>query len=177
LPSVLVRKTKLDGSVNLNHISFLQWNNEVLKYCEAYLRRMPLSELARSYVENLRIYFMPSSRYTTAHVIVDRVPWRRVYDRIFSFPVLPALLVCAGLTWAAGKNWRELVFGISLALPGFYMLLISVLGEKGENMRLKFILEPVLYVFVASQVYAAFQYLYQRSGKGASPHDGIGGYD
>jgi hypothetical protein len=37
---------------------------------------------------------------------------------------------------------------------------ISVLFESGENMRFKFFIEPVLFIFIASQIYLAGQRLW-----------------
>ena len=162
LPSVLVRELKLTGSPNLNHIGYLPLNVDFMNHCTERLRAMPLMQLARSYLENGRIYFSPSSRYTTAHTIVDRLPWRNLYDRIVSFPVLPVLLACAALVWAATARRSDLLSGMALALPGAYILLASVVGEKDEDMRLKFLLEPVLIVFIATQGYALGQQLYRK---------------
>ena len=43
--------------------------------------------------------------------------------------------------------------GLGLMLPGLYVFLASVLLDKGENMRFKFFLEPVMFVLVVSQLY------------------------
>jgi len=162
LPSVLVRRHKLTGAPNFNHVSYLRLNQDIMNYCKERFRITPLKQLLISYLHNGWIYFKPSSQYITRHVIVDRIPWRDFYDRIFSFPVLPSLILFAGLTSLARAKRRDFITGFALALPGLYIFLASVLGEKGENMRLKFFLEPVLFIFIASQIYITSRQISQK---------------
>jgi len=161
LPRVLVRRKKLDGAPNFNHVGYLRMNRHLLERYKTEFAATPARELIRSYRENLGFYFLPSSRYTE-HVIVDRIPWRDFYDRIFSFPVLPALLLLAGIVWFAGAGPRDCAAGIALALPGLYVFLISVLCDKGENMRFKFFMEPVFFVFIAAELHAAGERIYRK---------------
>lgn len=160
-PIVLVRKMKLTETPNFNHFSYIRLDQEIMDYCKERLYRTPLKQLIASFLNNASIYLRPSSQYTS-HVIVDHIPWRRFYDRIFSFPVLTILLMFAGLSWIARTRGRDVPTGLALALPAVYICLASVLGEKGENMRLKFLLEPVLFVFIASQTYVIIEHMYQR---------------
>jgi hypothetical protein len=44
------------------------------------------------------------------------------------------------------------VRGLGLALPVLFVFAASVMFERGENMRFKFFVEPVLYVFIVSQL-------------------------
>ncbi len=150
LPKVLTRKVKVTFSPNLNHLSYLKLNQELLEKYQEHLRTTPPEALARVYLENLAIYFQPSSRYS-AHVIVDRLPWRPVYDSLFSAPVFPALLALAGLGWLAGlKEKKDFWASLGLLLPGLFIFLSSVLLERGENMRFKYFLEPILFIFLVS---------------------------
>jgi hypothetical protein len=52
--------------------------------------------------------------------------------------------------WRAFKTGTWLS-AIGLALPGLAVLGISIFADKGENMRFKFFLEPVMIVFLAAQ--------------------------
>jgi len=158
LPAVLTRRTKLDGTPNLNHISYLRMNQHLLDVYKERLRAMPIPSLVRNYLQTVQIYFQPSSRFTP-HVIVDRLCWRESYDRVFSYPVFPLLIVAAGIAWMAANRSRHGAIRIgaadlALLVPALYIGLISVLADKGENMRFKFFLEPVLFVFVAARFYA-----------------------
>lgn len=154
LPEVLTRKRKLEGTPNFNHISYLGLNSQLIHdYKERFAAASP-GELARSYRENVRLYFEPSSRYTR-HVIVDRLFWREFYDRIFSAPVLPLLFLFALIVWGIRARPGDCLAGLALALPVLFVFFVSVLFEKGENLRFKFFLEPVCYVFIASQIYIA----------------------
>ena len=115
--------------------------------------RLP-AQLAGAFVDNLSIYLSPSSRYS-AHVIVDRLPWRSAYDAIVSFPVFPLLLIGSVLLWlsrTAREGWWR---AVGLCLPVAFLAFVSILFDRGENMRFKFFIEPVLFVFVASQVWVA----------------------
>jgi len=162
LPNVLTRVKKIDGATNLNHIRYLELNQHLVDVYKEYIFATPVLHLIKSYLQNLWIYFKPSSRYTN-HVIVDRIPWRFLYDRIFSFPILNALILLSGILWLARVAKRkDYIVSIGLTLPGLYIFLITVLFEKGENMRFKFFLEPVIFVFLVSQLYAAGQQVYQR---------------
>ena len=156
LPKVLTRKKKANGAINFNHISYLALNRQLTTHFLEYLKAAPIGELARGYLENLKIYFRPSSAYT-AHVIVDRLPWRSVYNRVFSSRILFILITIAGLlALRRAAVTRQPLRYIGLALPAAYIFAISVLAERGENMRFKFFIEPVIIVFLIFQFYDAW---------------------
>jgi hypothetical protein len=118
-----------------------------------HITTTPISELARYFASNSKIYLQPSSQYTP-HLIVDRIPWRSVYDSATSFPILPLLLAFASLTWIARKRDRPTyIRTIGLILPVAAIAFVSIAFERGENMRFKFFLEPVAFCFLAVQVY------------------------
>jgi len=162
LPSVLKRKKKIDGTTNLNHISYLKHNQHLIDKYKKYIFITPLSKSFISYLHNLWKYFKPSSGYTK-HVIVDRISWRSFYDRIFSFPIFNVLLLLSGILWLMKVDIKkDYMKRIGIILPGLYIFLITVLFEKGDNMRFKFFLEPVLFIFLVSQLYVICQRAYQR---------------
>jgi hypothetical protein len=133
--------------------------NKVVKFLEKF----PVRYLIANTMENLTIYFQPSSRYTTRHVIVDRLPWRDGYDRLFSAPFQPAFLLIAGIISLIEMYKRKnFAAGIAFLLPAFYIFSLCVLFEKGENNRYKFFLEPVFYVFIFSQFYILYQWIYAK---------------
>lgn len=154
LPATLSRETKLKGAVNFNNLRYLAYNRQLTADFVVQLRSTPPLSLARAYLENLSIYLKPSSGYT-AHVIVDRLPWRAGFDWFFSAPVLPIwLLGLAGLGLVRQLRRGELMAGLGLALPGLYLILVCVLFERGENNRFKFFLEPVFVVLLIGQLAA-----------------------
>jgi hypothetical protein len=156
LPKVLTRTKKANGAINFNHISYLALNRQLTTHFLEYIKAAPIGELARGYLENLKIYFRPSSAYT-AHVIVDRLPWRSVYNRVFSSRILFILITIAGLlALRRAAVTRQPLRYIGLALPAAYIFAISVLAERGENMRFKFFIEPVIIVFLIFQFYDAW---------------------
>jgi hypothetical protein len=163
LPAVLTREKKIDGSTNFNNIKYLEYNQQLIDEYKDYILSTPMSRLINSYLENLRIYFEPSSWYTN-NVIVDRLPWRSLYDRIFSFPILIGLLALLGIAWLLrAAERKDFVAYIGLLLPGLAILAVTVLFEKGENMRFKFFLEPVIFVFLVAQFYDTCRQVYQRT--------------
>jgi hypothetical protein len=163
LPVVLSRTTKSNGATNLNHISYLALNQELINDYLEYMRSAPIGLLAVNYLENLEEYLRPSSDYTR-HVIVDRLPWRTAYEIVFSSPILVILFVIAGLNaLRKAVATRQLIRYTGLALPAAYIFAVSVLAERGENMRFKYFIEPVIIVFIIYQFYDLWQIL--RSGQ------------
>lgn len=157
LPSVLTRQRKIDGSVNFNNFHYLEFNARLTNDYARYVRTFPIRDLLESYSENLGYYLDPSSQYTK-HVIVDRLPWRGWYDRIFSGPLLVVLMgIAAGIAVTRGSGRASFPYMLGLALPALYVVFITVMFEKGENARFKFFLEPVYFVFIASQLHYAWR--------------------
>ena len=158
---VLTRIIKADGNINFNNEHYLVVNRQLLQeYRKIVIQSSPLI-LLRSCVKNLRIYLSPSSRYTK-HVIVDRLIWRSAYDHIFSFPVLPPLLTMAFLFWMTRKNRSPLPNTIGFCLPVVFIVFLCVAFERGENMRFKFFVEPVLFIFLCTQFYGVGKLVLQK---------------
>lgn len=156
LPKVLVRKTKATGATNFNHVRYLALNRQLTTHFLEYVKAAPIGQLVRAYLENLNIYFRPSSAYTS-HVIVDRLPWRFAYYRVFSSPILIILIIIEGLlALRQAIVTRQILRFIGLAIPAAYIFAVSVLAERGENMRFKYFIEPVIIVFLIFQFYDAW---------------------
>jgi hypothetical protein len=166
LPKVLTRIKKATPTPNFNHIDYLELNREFIDLFLEYIRVTPVNQLATNYLENLEWYLRPSSRHRS-HVIVDRLPWRSAYDKVFSWPIFVILFVLAGVyaLKEAVEN-RQVIRYIGLALPGLYIFAVSILAEKGENERIKFFMEPVMIVLIFSQLYKVMQ----RLSPGAGDH-------
>jgi len=173
-PPVLTRESKIGGAHNFNHLADLRNGRALEAHCRARLRDEPLSRTLGAWVENASIYLQPSSRYVTAHVIVDRLPWRSLYDWIFSGPRLLVLLATAVLVWLRGRTRPEVLSGFGLALPVLFVAAASVMLDRGENMRFKFFVEPVLYVFLVAQATALAGILRARLGRGGAPKPEVG---
>jgi hypothetical protein len=181
-PGVLTRTRKQTGAPNFNHSRYLELNSELLEKYRAHLSDTPVADLLRNYWKNMRIWWQPSSVYTQ-HKLVDRVPWRGWMDRLFSAPVLPGMLLLAGAVWWLGRGrdgpacdeksadsgagfltrWMPLV---GFLLPGLFVFAVTVLFEQGENMRLKYLLEPLFFVFLASQLYRLIELSLRRGFRG-----------
>jgi hypothetical protein len=166
LPKVLTRIKKASGTPNFNHIDYLALNRQFIDLFLEYVQATPVNQLATNYLENLELYLLPSSKHSP-HVIVDRLPWRSAYDKVFSSPIFVILFVLAGLyVLKEAVETRQLIRYIGLALPGLYIFAVSILAEKGENERIKYFIEPVIIVFIFSQFYK----VWQRLSPGADDH-------
>jgi hypothetical protein len=153
----LTLKDKLTGVHNWNNYDDLQYHRALFPLCSQQLLNQPLSQKISAYLGNLVIYIQPSARFTTPHVIADRLPWRDLYNRVFSGLPLILLTILATTMWLI-KNGRQRFWrGLGLILPTLYIFIASVTFERGENMRYKFFIEPVLYIFIFSQFYAFWQ--------------------
>ncbi|MBZ4418370.1 hypothetical protein [Myxococcus sp. RHSTA-1-4] len=149
--AVLREEEKLGGHYNYNQLDYLRYSAALKHVCRQALRSRPLSTTLASFAQNALLYGRPSSRYQP-NVLVDRLPWRGAYDFVFSSPVLWLLLLAAGVSAArrlkGAEDWRHTA---ALVLPILYVAAVSVLFEKGENMRFKYFVEPVLFVFLCSE--------------------------
>jgi hypothetical protein len=160
LPGVLGRTQKISGTINYNNYQYLQYNKRLTNKAMQFLKKFRIPYIAKNTMENLTIYFKPSSRYTTPHIIVDRLPWRNIYDRLFSAPFQPIFLIAAGIISATQfLNKKKFAAATAMFLPAFYIFSLCVLFEKGENNRYKLFLEPVFYVFILSQSYILYQWI------------------
>lgn len=160
LPRVLGRTHKINGTINYNNYQYLWYNKRLTNKVVVFLKKFPVRYLINNTMENLEIYFKPSSRYTTPHIIVDRLPWRNFYDQLFSTPLQPLFLSIAGtISLIEIIKRKEFAKGIAFLLPAIYIFSLCVLFEKGENNRYKFFLEPVFYVFILSQFFTLYTWV------------------
>jgi hypothetical protein len=164
---VLSRDTKVNGEYNFNQLAYLRISYALMERYLATLATQPLARTLAAYLENLRIYLLPSSRYEESPLVAP-LPWRPVYDAVASGGVFVALLLLSAARWSVA-NRRSMARGIALALPVCYVALASIVFESGENMRFRFFVEPVLYLFVASQLTGAVQK--RRRSSGVRPHE------
>ncbi|MDA8431590.1 MAG: hypothetical protein M0Z60_01355, partial [Nitrospiraceae bacterium] len=161
LPNTLRREQKIVDVPNFNNISYLTLNKELLGEYLHTLSTTPVRKLADIYLGNAAIYFKPSSGYTP-DLLVSVLPWRAVYDLGFSYPVFVALLAVSIAIALFRLRPGETGATAALALPGLFIFLVSVLCDRGENMRFKFFLEPVFFVFIVSQFSAAARHVYRK---------------
>jgi hypothetical protein len=154
---VLSRDTKVNGEYNFNQLQYLRISFALMERYLTTLATKPLAETLIAYRENLRIYLLPSSRYEESP-IVRPLPWRRPFDTITSGSVFVVLLLLSAATWLVA-NRESMARGIAMAIPALYVVLASIVFESGENMRFRFFVEPVLYLFVVIQLTWVFQKL------------------
>jgi hypothetical protein len=150
-PAALTRVTKITGAHNFNTLADLANERALMERCARRLASSPIRQTLGSYVENVSIFFRPSSRYESSHEIVDRLPWRGLYDWVLSGSRLVILLLAGGVLWVRHRSRTEIGRGVGLALPLLYVAAVCVVFEKDDNLRYKFFVEPVLYVFLVAQ--------------------------
>lgn len=146
-PAVLSREKKLTGTPNFNHSAYLELDKKLLGQYREKLRQMTIFELCHTWLDNLLIYMKPSSSFDDT-AITEALPWKGLYDRLFSSYVLAALVVSAAVSFLVPVTSGSLRQYLGLGLPVIFIFLVSVLCEKGDNMRFKFFIEPVLYTLI-----------------------------
>ncbi len=170
--SVLRRTRKLDGGYNYNQLAFLRRSFSQMQEYEQLLRERTTGQLLRVVAHNFTIYMRPTSRHSR-HVIVDRLPWRWPFEGMLSGAPLATLLLAGAVFWlrGAGPSLGTLLQGLGYALPALYVAAVCILFESGENMRYRFFLEPVCFVFLARQGLGALRRLRTKSLGRAGPAD------
>lgn len=155
-PAVLVREKKLSGAHNFNNLIDLKLNKAYLQDYKERLAIVTIPELLANYYQNLEIYFQPSSNYASTNtLLVNMSPrWRNYYEKFFSAPIFPILLVVCGIFYVVMTARDELIRSLGVAIPVVFIFIISIIFESGENMRFKYFIEPILYVFIVSQFYS-----------------------
>lgn len=150
---VLRRAEKLNGEYNYNQEAFLKRSFSQMQEYKALLRRLTPARVAEVLKTNLGFYLRPTTRHS-AHVIVDRLFWRRPFEFLlsgWSFVILLVLSVAAWFTRCRklppADRTAALRYGLGLALPALYVAAVTIVFESGENMRYRFFLEPTLFVF------------------------------
>jgi hypothetical protein len=158
---VLREEEKIGGFYNYNHLDYLRYSVGLKYACRQMLRERPLSSTLASFAENLALYGQPSSRYQP-NILVDSLPWRGVFDFVFSAPVFWMLLLATGASAARRlKGLEDRRRAAALVLPILYVAAVSILFEKGENMRFRYFLEPVLFVFFCVELSGLAQHLWR----------------
>ena len=150
---VLRRAEKVNGEYNYNQEAFLKRSFSQMEEYKALLRGLTPSRALELLRVNLDFYLRPTSRHS-AHVIVDRLPWRRPFEALLSRGAFVGLLLVSIAAWV--RRWSALplgprraavLYGLGLALPALYVAAVTIVFESGENMRYRFFIEPTLFVF------------------------------
>jgi hypothetical protein len=145
----LTRIRKPSGDTNYNQVEWLRraWQEERLYW--ATVRNSTPAELMTAWAMNGRIYLEPSSSFARSPVTAA-LPWRPAYDWVSSR--IPLLLLCllSCTLWLWRAPWRALLQRSVLALPILYVVSVSILFERQDNMRYRYFIEPVLYILVVA---------------------------
>jgi hypothetical protein len=124
--------------------------------------RESMQGLATSINQNIRDFWRPTSQYGMFRYL-DRLFWRDIYDLIFSKVfILP--LTFSIVFWISQNMHclRIMCSSLATTLAAVYILLIILIGNRYEWVeanRLKFLLEPTLYVFVVTQFVLALRWV------------------
>lgn len=132
--------------------------------CKNYFKRRPLQAsqaIFRSMQQNYSAMIIPVSRYYT-NLMVDNLFWRNLLDYFSSNTSLLFFCILAFVHWSFDflrlrPGRAEWTRAAALALPFLYTLFfigVSNRYEWQETNRLRFIIDPVCYVFVMAQLYS-----------------------
>lgn len=155
-PVVLTREKKFTGTPNFNHYGYLQLNKQLMDRYSEKLSGMSMAELNANYLENFRIYMSPSSSFDDT-VVTEALPWKSLYDTLFSSYMLAGLVASVTLFSLLNSSLHEMRQNLALTLPVLFIFFVSVLCEKGDNMRFKYFIEPILFVFIVRGLYGLVQ--------------------
>jgi len=162
---------KVGGGFNNENI--YEINKIYSEVCKKYFFDNPLISLKnirKNFLISIQEFFKPSSSYKP-NVIVDGLPWRVYYDYIFSGIIFKSLIFISLFIWFLNriiikKNKKDIFYYIGLIIPLIYVFLIINIGAFNimnyprvwipAAHRLKFIMEPVLYIFIFVQLYNLF---------------------
>jgi hypothetical protein len=166
----LRREAKITGVQNFNHVKYLVYGRSVLEGCRSEYASRSWSLILSAYADNLGLYLFPSSGYGNRQPLLEYVPWRRAWDIILSGPLLVGLVGAAAAAWlrrawrqpramANAATWRRawsvLRVALGVTAPVLMVVAASILFERGENMRFRFFIEPLVLVLLVSQACGA----------------------
>jgi hypothetical protein len=138
-----------------------------------FVRSNPLESgrrLWRSIGYNFKAYWRPSHTGMSSNIIGANLPWTREYDFVFSrygflFLISSSLVIWLMRMTVRGWTSKDGLNTAAIGLVTGYILAVCWLCNRlewTEAMRLKFLLEPVYFVFIAYQTRALFLALKSR---------------
>jgi hypothetical protein len=154
--AVLSREKKVNGEYNFNQLRYLEISFYLMDRYLTALSEQPRQATLSAYQRNGSLYLRPSSEYGV-NPILERLPWRGIYDRVFSGWTWVAAIALCGLWWLGRGNRKTRIARVGMFLPGAYIGIASVLFESGENMRFKFFIEPVVFVLLAATCHGVYR--------------------
>lgn len=154
-PLVLTIERKIGGEYNHYHGTFAAMHREhLVAFIDAW-REASWSRLWSEYHQNLTYYVLSHRSYFQNHMI-DSLPrvWPAAYDLVLTgYPLV--FVIASTMAWwmwrHRGSPWPAWRAAVGIMLPASAVAVMSILGEKGENMRFRFFIEPVLWVFLVTQ--------------------------
>jgi hypothetical protein len=118
--------------------------------------------------QNVRNYWKPSATFSR-NGLTDNLFWSKAFNWVFSGSSYQAILAFGAVAWAlwSVNRWparrggkppivREVGQSLSLLIPAAFIFSATMLANRGpwiEADRLKFMLEPVFFVFCAGSFY------------------------
>jgi hypothetical protein len=112
--------------------------------------------------QNIRDFWRPTSQYGN-FIYLDRLYWRDAYEFIFSKVFILPLALSIAFWFSQNMHCLRIAYrSIATAFVAVYILMIILIGNRYEWVeanRLKFLLEPSLYVFVVTQFVLALRWI------------------
>lgn len=164
-PLVLSLVYKVGGEFNHNHRNFVELHRERLSLFIDAWRHASWARLFDEYRANFGI-FLGSHRTYLQNFMITALPvwWTAPYELLFTRAPLLVVTALCGLWWysirrrRARREWAQTV---GVALPVVVVVFLSIVGERGENMRFRYFIEPIWWVFLVSQAADALSAFYQ----------------
>ncbi|MBU3623631.1 hypothetical protein [Polynucleobacter sp. AP-Latsch-80-C2] len=162
--SVLINKTKSNNSENFNNSVHLELNKLYINDYVFKLKHMSFQDFISMYKTNLLLYMEPSSNYFSSNQILNSIPirWKSYSEKLMSAPVLPIVLIFFSMHYFLRTPSKSLIKDIGFSFPIFIIAVISIVFESGENMRFKFFIEPLIYLFISSQTYYLITFYFKK---------------
>lgn len=163
-PLVLSLVYKVGGEFNHNHRNFVELHRERLSLFIDAWRHASWARLFDEYRTNFGM-FLGSHRTYLQNFMITALPvwWTAPYEALFTRAPLLVITLACGLWWYAGRrrDRREWAQALGVLLPVVVVVFLSIVGERGENMRFRYFIEPVWWVFIVSQAADALSAFYQ----------------
>ena len=143
--AVLRRRKKINGAINFNNAMYVGINAAMIDSFQMFLSNMTIMEIGNAYRINAENYVLPPSSLTR-HAIVKKLPYASVYNYLFSGWKYGVIVVIACVYIIFRRKGYPRLQIVALTLPVVAIVLLSILFERGENMRFRYFVEPVFLV-------------------------------
>lgn len=144
-PEVLARRVKINGAINYNHYTLVDVNSAMIDSFRTQVSSMSLEALTEAYRINAANYIRPSASLTS-NSLVKKIPTTAALNAVYSGAHYAIAVFLAGLfiLIRCPRSQLKTLASLSVTLAG--VIVLSILFERGENMRYKYFVEPTVLI-------------------------------